>query len=455
MKQKTLRITACLLALVMLLFSFVSCNMKGKTLLSLKKDGVSVSFSVNLYEFLLSRSKGLLHSSGATQNGATAAQAAFWDYQDKFDGTTFQTFDEFYSQSVLNTCKVNLIAEYLFKREGLKLTEEQKDSIQKIMDELIRTDGDGSKNKLNAVLGTYGVNYDLLKDFYTLELKIKVLKNHLYGANASSIGDNYKTEFMNTYYVRFRQIYISTKPIVYLTDTADDVIYFHTEEGQSNRIYYDDANGETKLLEDGSLATDSNGDTVYYVKGTDYTRIAYNIVQGEPKPKTDTNGETVVRDLTDEELEEVTNRVNALLEQAQNAATDEEFEKLLVKESEGDTDVSEYNDGIYLRTDLDYALMGEDQAYLATIVSKLKTMQDDDVCLVPSPTGYHIIRKYNNAEKAYANAANESYFENFYENVINQCFLDECEKYADAVKINEKVLAKAPSMKTVGINYFY
>ncbi|MBE6601789.1 MAG: hypothetical protein E7637_04715 [Ruminococcaceae bacterium] len=454
MKQKTLRFVACLLALVMLLSSFSSCAGKGKKLLTMKKDGISVSFSVNLYEFLLSRSKGLLVASRATQNGASPTQNAFWDYQDTFDGTTFQSYDAFYSNSVLNTCKVNMIAEYLFKREKLRLSATQKENVQKMMDELLRTDGGGSKNKLNAVLGKYGVNYDLLKNFYTLEYKIETLKTHLYGANASNVGDNVKNQFMNEYYVHFRQIYLTSQPVVYLTDSNDEEIYFRTEEGQTHRICYDTGNGVTKT-EDGEVKKDSNGDEIYYVDDGTFTKIAYDNVKGEPQPATDeTTGEVKVREMTKEEKNALNERVSSLLEKAKTM-TAEEFEQLLSKESDGDTDVSEYTDGIYLRTDLDYSLMGDGQAYLNTIASNLTSMQQGDVCLVESPTGYHIIRKYENTPNAYSNAANESYFENFNANLINKLFLDECHKYVDYIKINEKVLAKAPSMKTVEVNSFY
>ena len=94
MKHTLLRAAAMTLALIFCLLGVVSCSGGGKKLLTLKKDGVSVSYSVNLYEFMLSRSKGTLCAAGVTQNGVDASKSAFWDYQDKFDGTNFQTFDE-------------------------------------------------------------------------------------------------------------------------------------------------------------------------------------------------------------------------------------------------------------------------------------------------------------------------------------------------------------------------
>ena len=100
-KHTLLRTAAALLALVLLLLSAVSCSGRGKALMTLKKDGVSVSLSINEYELMLSRMKGSLAFYGVTKNGATALEDAFWEVQDKFDGENFQTHDEYYRATIL------------------------------------------------------------------------------------------------------------------------------------------------------------------------------------------------------------------------------------------------------------------------------------------------------------------------------------------------------------------
>ena len=55
MKVKSLlRSAALLLALLLCLSLLGGCSSKGKTLMTLEKDGVSVSLSVNTYELMLS-----------------------------------------------------------------------------------------------------------------------------------------------------------------------------------------------------------------------------------------------------------------------------------------------------------------------------------------------------------------------------------------------------------------
>ena len=452
MKHSFKRILALIIILCMTLLMLPSCGSLGKTLMTLSKDGITVSISVNQYELLLSRSKGTLCAAGVTQNGATAASSAFWEYKDKFDGTTFQTYAEFYEQSILNTCKMYLIAKYLFEKNNLSLTQTQQEKIDAMMEELVRTDGGGSKSKLNAVLAQYGVNYDILRDFYETEMIVQAVQDHLYGSNASKVGDNVKHEYMNSHYVRFRQIYLSAEVSVYVTDKNGDVIYYQNEEGKTDRIFYDSGNGVAKELEDGSPETDAKGDVIYY-KDTEYTRIAYNN-KGTPQHVLNKDGSYKTREMTLEELELLDDRAITLFNTAKDT-TVAEFEKLITDESDGDTDVSEYNEGVYLRTDLDYSLMGEDSAYLSDIVAALQEMKTGEVRKILSPTGYHIIRKYDNMEKAYSNAENEAYFTNFNSNLITYLFSEDCQKHVASIKIDEAILEAAPSMKTVGINYYF
>ena len=322
------------------------------------------------------------------------------------------------------------------------------------MQELINTDGEGSKTKLNSVLSAYGVNYDLLRDFYETEMKLQAVKTHLYGENASLIGDTVKTEYLEEHYVRCRQIFLATYAFVAETDANEDVIYYQTEEGKTNRIFYDDGNGEAHQLEDGSLEKDKNGDVIYYVKNTNYKVIAYN-TKGEPhylKNKEGTGYQT--REMTEEEMDAVVKRAEALFGEVKDS-TDAAFEAKVESESDGQTDVSEYNEGYYLRADLDYTASGAEYAYLDKIVTQLKEMNVGDVRIVQSGSGFHIIRKYDHAEKAYSKAENEVWFKDFNSKLIEELFLEECGKHYGDVKIDEAILADAPTMKEVGINYFF
>ena len=95
--------------------------------------------------------------------------------------------------------------------------------------------------------------------------------------------------------------------------------------------------------------------------------------------------------------------------------------------------------------------------YLDTIVEQLSSadVKDGDVIMVASPSGYHILMKCAPTEKAYELEANAVWFTNFVSGFTAEVFAERAEPYLAQIDLNEKVYAKAPSMKEVAINYFY
>lgn len=460
MKTKLLRLTALLLALILCTVLSVSCTsskMSGKTMLTLSKDGITVSLSVNYYELMLSRMKGVLYASGESYNGMNAATADFWNVQDTFNGTDYQTRDEFYRDLILENCKTALVILYLFEKHVGDLSTTDKEELSQLMNELVQADGQGSKTKLNAVLKEFGVNYDILEDVYALESFQKpALKQALYGDNASLVGPNVKNDYLLDNFVRFRQIFVATYNYVYETDENGDEIYYYPEGHESaGRIYYDKNNGETFAKTDGSVRTDKNGDVMYFVRGSKGEQILYDTVNGVRAVKIkDTLEETTP--MTPEEKDEARAEAQSLFSALQDASN-EEFEAELVarEKRNGNTNYSlEYDDGFYLARNISYTQLGF--SYMDEIIRTLDGMKDGEVALVPSDQGYHIIKKYAPTESAYEKEENLDYFFNDYfdfnNDLMEQLLLDECEKYYADIKVNEKVVAAAPSMKEVAIN---
>ncbi len=453
MKRTLLRVSALLMALLLLTLGAVSCAARPKTLLSLEKDGIKVSISANIYERMLSRMKGNLCFYGYTVGGVTADHADFWKYTDQFDGVNTQTLDEYYRATILENCRTYLVALYLFEKEGLSLSESEKEEVEELMYELLLTDGDGSKTKLNAVLSAYGVNYDILKEAYTIEAKVNALQNHLYGQDGALVGDALKTAYMEENYVHFRQILLASYHYVYETDKNGDVIYYETDSANKTHICYDSGNGVPDER-NGEAVKDSNGDVIYYVPDSDYTKIAYDEIHGAPVNLTEEDGTSKIESMNEEELADLKTRAEALYDNLKDASA-ADFELAIEEESEDSAEVSEYDDGYYLRKDLDYTASGDEYLYLEQIVEALDTMEVGEVTMVQSNFGYHIVKKYAHSEKAYESEVNETWFEDFNENLVQSLFLEKCREYFDDIKIDEAVLAATPTMKEVGINYYY
>ena len=227
MKKTFIRITAVLVVVMMLALPLSSC-MGGKDLLTLKADGKTYSISVNLYELMLTATKGNLDAYNYTLQGLRPSQAAFWEIMDTYDGKTMETADAFYRKKVLDDCKSYLLSLYLFDKYNLELSASAKAEIEDLMDELVKTDGEGSKTKLNSVLANYGVNYKMLKEYYTIKAKFKAVQDHIY----STTGPNIKNTYVSEHYVHFYQLFLANYTYEYETDPNGDVIYYNTATNQ-------------------------------------------------------------------------------------------------------------------------------------------------------------------------------------------------------------------------------
>ncbi|MBQ8310642.1 MAG: hypothetical protein IJX80_06495 [Clostridia bacterium] len=436
MKKIILRTAALLLALILTLLILPSCANTGTPLLTLEVDGNTYTYSVNLYELYLSALKGNMVASGATVNGASAATDKFWNSMDTLDGT-LQTLNDYYLAIALEECKNVLIAQYLFDDYGLTLSETEKEQIENDLNELVLTDGGGSKNKLNSVLSTYGVNYDMMREHYTNMAKINAVRNHLY----SLLGDNIKQEYLEENYVHFQQIFLANYNYVYVTDDNGDVIYYNTSD--SSICYKKTSYTKT---EDGKI--------VYYTDDT-YSHISYDKSNGEPSYKITSDGlsyETTPKNA--EELEALRNRATIVFNQTQYV-TEAEFEVAIAEESDDADAAAAYTDGYYLKKGTDYSATDEDYLYLDMIVEELENMEVGEVIKVESAMGYHIVKKYEITEKAYNMEENEVWFSSFETELTNHVFAEQATPYYEQIKIDETVLAEAKNMKQVAVNHFY
>ncbi len=458
MKKQAFRFSVLLFALLFLCMSFTSCAKLGKPLLTLEKNGIKASISVNIYELMLSRMKGTLVNGGYTTNGLSAQSDAFWNYTSKFGGETEMTLDEYYRQCILDNCKTYVVSLYLFEEMDLTLSAEDEAEIEDRLNELLLTDGDGSKTKLNSVLAEFGVNYDILREAYTIEKKVAAVQIAMFGENASLIGDDIKTEFLLSNYVHFRQIFLPSFTYRCETDENGDVIYFYSSGEKEGHVYYDVHNGVVGYNEDGSKIVDKNGDVVYFKNDEKYKTFAYDTVNGSPSYLMDEDDPTAYQTekMSEEELKALKTRADSLLGLLQGVSYSD-FELAIEMEADKNNptnDMTEHPDGYYLDRKVDYAASGSDYQYLTDIIAKLDTMQDGEVALIPSAFGYHIIMKYPHTAGAYAMEQNTVWFENFNSQLIEERFLARCESHYADIKLDEALLQTAPTMKEVAINYF-
>ncbi|MBQ7378715.1 MAG: peptidylprolyl isomerase [Clostridia bacterium] len=437
MKPCKVKLLLLLLIFALCLPTLAGCSGKhGETLLSIE----DTTLSVNTYELLLSRMKGTL-----AKYQYDVDSDAFWSTVVDMENSTY---DEYFRATILENAKTYVIGTYLFDEVyGLTLSKETTDAIDEELAEFVDYDGDGSKTAFNRILAEYGVNYDILRDTYIMEAKIDALKLHLYGESASKIADNVKEEYCQENFVRFKQVFLASYYYVCETDENGDNIYYTTNSLGNKVVCYDKENGSTKTDENGYVIKDKDGYDVYF---TEDGKIAYDKETGTTSYIINKDGEPEVGDYTKEQLAEIKQNAKDILAQISEGDYDT-FELLMEKHGE-DEDAQTYENGYYLHKDpANY----ESYPYLESIVKQLNTLEAGQTALVESDYGYHIVMKYPIEEGAWDDEDNKDWFEGFEEGLIDDLFMKLCEQYVDKVEIDQDVLDTVPSMKQIGINFYY
>lgn len=439
MKRIKTKILLLSLALLLLLSNLASCSGKPKTLLSLDRDGTKVTFSVNFYELMLARFKGELVSSEVTAGSYTADEEKFWDYKLLVDNEIV-TADDFYREQILNSCKTFTVSLWLFENMGLKLSQSETDAVNERMDELVKSQGEGSKTKLNSLLSEFGVNYDLLRDAYLMEAKVRAVKTALYGENAELVGKDIKDDYLNKRYVRFKQIFLPTFAYVYQKDAFGDEIYFDAQ----GAVAYDTKG--VKHFTDRVPDTDKNGDDIYYTDTT-YTKIAYDTVNGHRSPELDLDGTAKTVPLNPETVK---SSADSLLQKL-NGASPTDFETEMQKAQASVPDGVDYAEECYLSVDTDYG----EYSYLSDIVTDLSALDVGGISMVQSDAGFHVFMKYAPVSGAYDEESNETWFKNFRTDLIESLYLDYCSPYYADIVLSEDVYQKSNSMKEISADFYY
>lgn len=434
MKRAMIRLFTLLLLAGMLVSVIIGCRQEAKQLLTLSANGEEYTFSVNCCELLMTRIKGTLVASGArSDNGHAATENGFWESISSFDGGTLKTMDEYYREQVLERCKFYLAAEALFDEYRLSLTDADRETVEDLLNELILTDGDGSKTRLNSILSEYSVNYDILSDLYTTEAKIERLRLHLYGL----LNDSVKQDYLESHYYHFEELVLPSVLPVYETDENGDTVYYNKSTGEP-------------LYRETAYFVTIEGNKVYYTDDT-YAHISYNTEQGGTAVKLDDNGNYVTVEMTDAEKAELKRHAEDLLSSMEGCDLDTfrtmlDEERTVLKQS-----TAQYTDGFYLDHTLTYT------GSMKQIVDALAEMENGDVRLVEGASGsICLLYRYACTEGAYEKEENLALFSSFQDDLSEVVLADRCRNYVDAVKVDGEILATLPSMKDLPSgNYGY
>ena len=441
--KKFVKIIVLVLAVFLMMSAFASCSSEGEAVMTIADKGMSV----NTYQLLLSRMKGTLYS-----YGYDVTSEKFWRTIISTDGTNY---DDYFTASVQEQASRYIIADYLFDRNGLILTDDRIEMVDKLMDAYVKQAG--SKSELNSKLAKFGANYDILRDLLILETKIDMLKDHLYGDKGEKLEESVKEGYFHENYVAFSQIFLATYSYINQLDKDNKQVYYTDEKYTA--IAYDKVNGVSKNNVYGEVIVDEFGNQVYY---TSDGKIAYDTEKGvvgyeverddDNKIKRDEQGNVIkkIKKMTAAEIEEVAKKASAYLE-----ACDGDIDLFIEHaeiygEGEGDGET------MYLYSVADYyGSIDSSLGYLDDISEGIKKGDLGDCFVVQSEYGFHIVCKYEMEKGAYNDEKHNDTFSDFYLNLIAGIFDEECKQYESAVVINVDAMAAAPTIADVEVNTLY
>ena len=454
MKNKAVKIIAAVLALLMLAIPTVfctSCSEAEQKLLTLGNNKISHG----VYSLMTSVFKGSL----AASMGSSVSKDSFWDTVVSTD--PLKTQEEMYNELMLEMAKDTLYKLALFDEKGLTLPQSVIDAIDEEIAFWIDYDGEGSKNNFNAILGNFGANVDILREYMIMSAKVEYLVSYLYGGG-EKVSDAVRKNYLEEKYVSLKQIMIPYYCYVYVTDTNGDDVYY-TEDG---KIAYDVEEGIPLDPDgDGKSNRDKNGDIIYYKDVNGKPHIAYDDKVGTRKFMLDSKGNPVTRDYTSAEKSAAWERAQSVYSKMDGKSGNfHEFESLmLIYDESYSAEEDESGGRMYLNTEVNYSnLYGDDT--ISKIIESVSGIGVGEVALYESEYGMHIIMRYGIEDRAWDNDKYVGYFVDetgymdFEAKLVNYLFsleVERAKKTYGAVEVNKEALGKI-SIRKIGINYdFY
>lgn len=435
-------VSVCLIAVIVGCI-VASCVLSAKSPVIMEYGDVKMRAS--FYEFMLSRMRGDLY-----RKQYDVESGDFWN---GIMSGSDKTYEEYYNDSILESCKVYLVSLALYDElvksgELSELPQSYYDEIDEDIELYISLGyvGDGSKEKFNSILSDYGVDADILREIYVCEAKAEYLRSYLYGGDsATKIGDAVKEEYYNENYFRFKQIFVGNFYYKYITDKFGNVIYFDGDDGDA---LYDEKNGIFEYDEDGNHVKDDDGVDVRIDKDTG--EYVYDKENGTPRYIADSDGTYKKFYYSESEMAE-RRKLAQNISQIQKGDFETFEEKGKDKDINTDYSESFSNSGIYM-SDIESGLYS---GYMSDILTAVKNMEVGEISVVEADDGYHVIMRYELDEGAYAEDDNAEWFKYFNTSLITKMYLEKCRGLFDKIEIDTDVLSRAKSIKEIGTNTDY
>ncbi len=445
MKKKLIAALAALLACVLLLSA---CASHGETLIKAGKEEISV----NVFQLYLSRMKGALAEAGHAVSDA--------DYWNSYISTDHTTTADYYTAQVLEGLKHIAAAMILYEEYGLTLPDETVDEIDAWIDELIETDGEGSKATLNSILSAYGANITVLRDAALLEAKLSQLKEYLYGAGGSLIADTAIEEYYKATYYRGYQMQLANYYYDHEKD-EDGVAVRYTDETYEKVAYISQsiiaAMDETERVKYVTVAREGDyaekfgkeyGDALTLYRDGDTELVAYDKDNGVIRYSQDGSGNMITVEYTEAEMQARYERAKAIAEECVN--NEAKFLQYAAEVS----DNSSFNE-TYAPNGMYFALgtYSADTVF-GSFSAVLAELEIGATRVLSSDSGYYILMRAELDTGAWKNDDNTRWFSTLRGLTLEYMLQQRTAPYIDRVTVDETLL-EAADITTVSSNIRY
>ena len=240
--MKKIRFLSVVLSLVMIVCLMTSC---AKQRTAMEYDGYRIT--TNMYSYWLSQIKsGYVSSANDT--------VEYWKTEYADGGTYAEKMKEIVDFNV----KVNLVCMSLFDEMGLKISSDEKSEIDTAINDLLVSYG--SKSELNSMLANFGINVDILKDLYTIDLKASKVYEALYAdGGLRSIDDEELDGFYKENYSRIDIIFVYDS-FEYKKDENGNLIFNQATETYEKVELDEKRSAEKKALAEDVLKRAESGE---------------------------------------------------------------------------------------------------------------------------------------------------------------------------------------------------
>lgn len=163
-----------------MLFSFCACASGAEKTVLFSYEGTD--FYSGTFSYMLSSEKAYYEQQFAYINYYYSGANLGWS--SVLDEETGMTYADAVWESLVLNAKRMVIVNHLLKQYNLKLTDESAVStIEGYIEQDMEDYGDGNEYGLNLFYADYGVDIDMVRDYYLNNASLSVLRDYLYGDN--------------------------------------------------------------------------------------------------------------------------------------------------------------------------------------------------------------------------------------------------------------------------------